>query len=170
MGVVIAAASLAVTAVSAYKQYEAAQDAADAREEAQEIAGAQQQNRARNQRRQQVREERIRRARILASAENTGVGASSSAIGALGALGTNTAANIGFMSSEGRAAQGITSANQSALDAQTRGQMWQGVGQLSSSVFNASGGFGAIGSLWEGGNTGAASRQPTNFMDETFTF
>jgi len=164
---IVAAAALAVTAVSAYRQYQSAQDAADAREEAQDISTAQGTNRQNQQRRQQIREERIRRARILQASQNTGVSGSSSQLGALGSLGTQTAGNLAFMSSDTRAARGVGQANQQALDANTRGSLWQGVGQLSGSVFRASGGFGAF---QQTPSDSVGTGQPTNLMDGTFTY
>lgn len=166
VGAAIAAVSLAVSAASAYKQQQAAQEAADERKEAQEKQLAQGQNRQNQQRRQQIREERIRRARILQASQNTGVGASSSQTGSLGALGTQTGANIAFMQSETQANRGISSNNQAALDARTKGELWSGIGQISGTVFGAAGGFNAF----QGGGQSQGTGAPTNFMDETFTF
>lgn len=70
------------------------------------------QQRAQEQR-TQVREERVRRARILQSAENGGVDGSSGEIGAVGALSTNLGNNLGI--NLGRAA----SADRSSIFAQS---------------------------------------------------
>lgn len=152
---VIAAAALATTAVATYQQAKARGDAADAREEAQEISGAQQQVSQRRATRQQVREERIRRARIMQASENTGVAASSSQFGATAALGTLAASNRAAGQGATRASQGISRANQSALDFQNQASIWGGVGQLGSQAFGASGGFGTIFSGTSGGGTGS---------------
>jgi len=168
MAAAVAAASLAVTAVSAYKQQQAASDAAKAQEEAQGIQQAASEQRARRQRRQQIRQERIRRARILQASENTGVTGSSSQIGSVGALDTNTGYNLGGMFSNTLGAQAVGQANQAAMDAQTKSNLWGGIGQISQSVFAMSGGFNSAMSLF--GEQRTQQGTQSNFYNETFKF
>ncbi len=163
---VIASAALAATAVSGYQQYQAAGDAADARREGQEISGAQQQIQQRRSNRQAIREERIRRARIMQASENTGVAGSSSEMGSTAALGTLTASNIAAGRGNARAAEGLTGASQSAMDAQRQGQLWGTIGNASGAAFNASGGFNNFGLF-----NSAGGGQPIQggFQSEVFT-
>jgi hypothetical protein len=155
MGPAVAVAALAVTATSAVMQHQQARRAsraqARAAEEAREqqrIGTAAEEIRGRQQRRQALREQRIRRARILAASQGAGVGGSAAESGAVGALGTLTGANLGALGSQMRGSQAIDASQQrqfghqqSAASAQQRAQLWQGVGQLSGSVFQGTGGF-----------------------------
>tara|TARA_Y100001973_G_scaffold106665_1_gene186296 strand:+ start:17081 stop:17608 length:528 start_codon:yes stop_codon:yes gene_type:complete len=170
VGTIIAAASLATTAAAGYMQYQAASDAADAREEAGKISGAQQQIQQRRGTRQAIREERIRRARIMQAAESTGVGGSSGQFGSTAALSTLTGTNVANQRGQAAAARGIGAANQRAADAQSTGQMWGAIGQVSGSVFSAAGGFGeqGVGSLWPKGN-GSGSPIQGGFQNEIWT-
>lgn len=164
----IALASLAVSAVAGYQQYEAAKDSAKAREEGQDIQAAQGTIEQRRGTRQAIREERIRRARIMQASENTGVSGSSSQFGSIAALSTLTGSNVAAGRGRTAAARGIGRTNQTALDAQTQGQLWGAVGQVSSSVFNASGGFGNF-DIFNGGNTGGGQPIQGGFQSQIFT-
>src|SRR5690606_1636712 len=93
-------------------------------------------------------EERVRRARILQSAENTGVEGSSGEIGALGALSTNLGANLGFNASRLASSNRISAASQAAADYTSdanqnlaNANMWGQVSNFGSSIFNTAGGF-----------------------------
>lgn len=163
---IIAGAALAATAVSGYQQYQAASDAADAREEGQAISGAQQQIQQRRSTRQSIRENRIRRARIMQSAENTGVSGSSSQFGSTAALGTLAGANVAASRGAARASQGISSANQAQANAATKGQMWGAIGQIGSTAFQGSGGFDSLG-LFD--DDGGGTPIQGGFMNATFT-
>jgi hypothetical protein len=155
MGPAVAVAALAVTATSAVMQHQQARRAsraqARAAEEAREqqrIGTAAEEIRGRQQRRQALREQRIRRARILAASQGAGVGGSAAESGAVGALGTLTGQTLGALSTQRVGSQAIDASQQrqfghqqSAASAQQRAQLWQGVGQLSGSVFQGTGGF-----------------------------
>lgn len=144
-GLEIAAyAALAVTAVSTVKQIQSQQEAAKEGKKARREQEAMNAARAAQERRQQIREERIRRARILQASENTGVTESSGQIGAEGGLATQLSGNMGFNRGQIRSAGLISDFQQNAQDAADAANLWGQVGQLSSSIFTASGGFNTI--------------------------
>lgn len=156
---IVAAVALTTAAVSAYQGHEARQDAKRAaKKSAAEQRKAQAEQRAMNaqqqaqERRQQIREERVRRARILQTANNTGTGEGSGVLGALGSLSTQLFNNIGI--NKGRAAAGdrISIFSQNAADYNLAGQMAgfraqnaDAMGSLSMSIFSAAGGAGSFG-------------------------
>lgn len=156
---IIAAAALATAAVSAYSGYRSRQDMKEASNNAAEEnrkAKAEQtalkfQEQA-QERRNQIREERVRRAKILQASENTGVGDSSGAYGAVDSLSTQLNNNLGV--NNGRAAAGsrISGYLQNAADFNTAAQNASFSAQnadslfsLSASIFSASGGTKALG-------------------------
>jgi hypothetical protein len=71
---------------------------------------------AANERRQQIREERVRRARLLQSAENTGTEGSSGQLGAEGGFATQLGAAIGSNLGRLAGAERITQLGQSAAN------------------------------------------------------
>lgn len=106
---------------------------------------------AANERRSQIRESRVRRARVMQSATNTGAYGSSGEFGALGALGTGLSSNVGSnlgqiqtanrVSDLGQTAANFgTQANVAGLNAQDATSMFQ----LSTSIFSATGGPEAV--------------------------
>jgi hypothetical protein len=116
---------------------------------------AQQTQRAAEERRKQVREERVRRARIIAASGGTGAAGSSGEAGGIGVLGTNLASNIGSNLGRQQAGANISmfeqnaatfsgKANQNLADAQFSDQLFN----LSSSIFDKSGGFGSLKSIF----------------------
>ena len=123
-----------------------------ARGEQEKIQGeqrAQNAAQAAQERRNQVREERVRRSRILQSAEGTGVSDSSGEFGALGSLGTQLSANVGgnlgkLASSErtGVYAQNAANFMGEAQNAMFNAQQADKLFNLSTSIFSAAGGFG----------------------------
>lgn len=144
MGLGVAIASLIMTAVATVKQQEAASDARKEQKKQRQEQQAVNAEQAAREKRQQIREERIRRAQILQASENTGVAGSSGEMGATGNLSTQLSANLGFTSGQQRHASNMSIFQQKEADALGRGQMWAGVGNISSSIFSASGGFGAF--------------------------
>lgn len=128
--VIVAAATLTSSIVSANEQ----------KKQAKKAAAAQQQNRneenARNkaqqmaERRAQIREERVKRARVLQSAQNTGVAFSSGETGATSSLSTNLNSNIGFNQSMIASGERMSVFSQNAADAQMRGQNAAMLGNL----------------------------------------
>lgn len=160
MGVVstIVAVAAVASAVGTYRSYQEQRKASKAqRRAAQEQREINRQQEARNaqqstmERRQQLREERIRRARILQSAENMGVGSSSGAMGAVGGLSTNLSSNLGANLGSLRSARTISRHSQNQADFMSaanqhmaNANMWGQLSSFSSSIFSAGGGFGAF--------------------------
>lgn len=141
---IIALVSLAVGTASFAVQQEAARDTRRAQSKMQAEQKAERAAQAARERRTQIREERVRRARILQAGENTGTEGSSGEAGALGSLSTNLGVNLGFNEGAINRANNIGLFQQSAADAQGRGQLAEGLFNLSMSAFGASGGFNSI--------------------------
>lgn len=135
MAVGAAIAAVVVTAASAYQQSRAAKAAASERKEAGRVAQAEQAAQQNANRRQQVREERVRRAAVLQSSQNTGVSQSSGELGATSALGSLIGGNLAGMRRQENSSAAIGNLNQSAANFDLKGAQWQGIGQISSSVF-----------------------------------
>lgn len=158
LSTVVAAASLAVavgSGVASYAQNRQSKRAQARAEEEQEAirneqlaANAGQRD---AERRQQIREERIRRAQILQSASNTGTSGSAGEAGALGSLATQQATNIGMNQGAYMRGQRISAHSQAAADfmgdartSAARGQMFGGISQLGTSIFQSAGGWGSV--------------------------
>jgi len=129
-------------AKSDQKKAEAEQRKARDEQKAQQAAQSAQERRA------QIREERVRRARIVQSSENTGVGTSSGSSGATGDLATTLGANLGYNIGQTAASGRISDLNQSAADFMSSSQShintannWGQVGSIGQSIFGAAGGF-----------------------------
>ncbi len=101
-------------------QANAAGQAAAAQAEANAIEGAQTENNAVESRRQRIRENRIRRAQMLAAAENTGTTGSSGQIGAVSALNTNLGGLVANAAGNTQANKSISSNLQRAANFQTQ--------------------------------------------------
>lgn len=132
--IVVAAVGAATSVASTVQQARAGKKQSSAMREASDVASAQQKQQEMEQRRQQVRQQRIRSAQIEQGAANQGVAGSSGELGSLGALSTNTANNLAFMSGSRMAANGITAANQRGLNAQQDASTWGAIGNISSTV------------------------------------
>lgn len=164
MGPAVAVAALAVTAVSAYQQHQqarkasrSARRAAEEQREQQRVGTAAEEIRARQQRRQALREQRIRRARILQASEGAGVVDSSGQFGSTGSLGTLTGTTLGNIGTQRAGSRAIDASQerqfghyQSQLSAQQRASLWQSVGQVSGSIFQAAGGFPGLSDSFRG--------------------
>lgn len=145
----IVAAGSAMKQHSAQKQAARAQkDSAEEQRKARAEQSAGQAGQAAAERRAQIREERIRRAKIIQSSENTGVGDSSGEFGATGNLATTLGSNIGANVGAVQRAANITGYNQNAADFLSSAQshmndanMWGQVGSVATSVFSTTGGF-----------------------------
>lgn len=163
---IIAGASLALSAGGAYMSYQQQRQASKAQDRAaEEQRGIQGEQKAANaeaaaaERRQQVREARIRRAQILQSAENTGTAASSGEVGALSSLSTQLNTNLGTNASSLNRAGRISNMSQRAADAGSQANqhmmnagVYQGLSNLGGSIFQASGGWGTLGSAMKSSN------------------
>lgn len=125
--------TLAVTAATTIASTVQARKAAKSRKRAQAISNASEEIQNRTARRRAAREERIRRARLVQSAETSGAENSSGLVGATSALGSNLAAGIANQSSQRRGAQAISAANQKATDAEDRGRFFNSLGSLAKS-------------------------------------
>jgi hypothetical protein len=149
MGVTAAVVSATVAVVSyteaqsaREEQKQAAQQAAAERKDARSVQEAGQAQQAAMERRQQIREERVRRSKIMQSAQNTGTAYSSGETGAVGGLSTQLGTNIGENLGAIQRGQQISTFSQNAanfdltsnlagLDAQNA----QSLFQLSTSIF-----------------------------------
>lgn len=144
MGVAIAVAGLALSAYGMKKQMDAADDMAEAQEDARNAQAATAAQQRMEERRASARKARIARARIMQSAENTGVGGSSSATGAIGSITTQqTAERQGIFQREDTGKR-LSQANQDISNAQGDASMGQGLQSLGGSIFSAAGGFSAF--------------------------
>lgn len=141
---IIGAAALGTMAYSAYAGNQSRKDAAGAQGRAQRETNAQKATEAANERRKLVREERVRRARILQSGINTGTDGSSGEAGALGSLSTQLNSNLGFNAGTLARAGNISVFNQQAFDAGQDAAKFDQLYSMSSSIFQANGGFGAF--------------------------
>ena len=155
---VSAIAGAAVAVYGASQQASARREARDAAESSarkqDQIRAEQkaaQMGQAANEQRQQIREERVRRARIMQSAENTGSAESSGELGAIGVLSTNLSSNLGFNAGSVARGNRVSGLAQDAANLNFAGQAAASeaanMGQLASfggSIFNAAGGFGGI--------------------------
>ena len=88
--------------------------------------------------RKHIREERIRRARILQSAEASGTSESSGEAGAISSLSTQLGSNMGFNQNLAARGAAISQFQQNAADAASDAQTWSMVGGLSQSVARVS--------------------------------
>ena len=113
---VVAVAGAVQQRSASKKARKATQNAAAERREANKVVQGAQQNTDRIARRKALREERVRRAKIIQSADNRGAGGSSGQQAGPGILGTNVAAAISAQSSGARAATGVSDRLQSAAD------------------------------------------------------
>lgn len=162
----IALIGVAVAAVGTYQSIQAQQDAKkdarrqrDANQKINDQQRADAAGKAAAERRQQIREERIRRARVIASSENTGVEGSSGEIGAVSSLSTNLSTNIGANAASvfsggliSQYAQDAANAGYSMQSNLSRAQNASTVAGFGGSIFNAAGGMGAFSSA--SGGTG----------------
>lgn len=141
VGAVAAVAGVGASLVAGNQQRAAARHAQDLQNQAVGLQRAQQAQEQANAAREQYRQDRVRRARILQSAENTGASYSSGEIGATGSLQTQYATNQGNLTGTYQRNVQIGSlmseANQSIFEGQQRagftsniGSIFQGVSSL----------------------------------------
>lgn len=120
MGTGLEIALIATALVGTGASIDASKQSARRQKRATEINSNIQQGTEREKTQQTLREKNIRKARILASAENTGTTGSSGLIGAIGGLETRTESNAAFNRSQTLANIEIGNLNQQAADASTR--------------------------------------------------
>lgn len=133
-GILLVTAAVSIDAQQDAKSAAARQNRAQNRIRASQRA--QNTSDAARERRQQVRDERIRRARIIAASENTGVSESSGELGALGSLSTQFASNIGTNLGKLKTAEDVSIFSQQAANAAGDQFSAQARGQLSNSIFS----------------------------------
>lgn len=158
MPVGIAIGALAVTAGSIVVQADASRRAAHANQDAarEQIKQAQEQKKIdeiKNIRAQRdaIRQARIARAAVANYSANSNTTTSSGAEGASSSIGSQLNSNLGFLSASKDAQQTIFDSQvveaghiQEAASANSKAQIAGAIGNLSSSVFTASGGFKTI--------------------------
>lgn len=161
----VAAIGLALSAVSTIQQMEASDEAAEAAgqqadlaKKAEEARARQSEMEAQRERIKQAREARIRRAQVVSSTGNEGLGfgGTSGNVGAVSSLDSQFASNIGYINQREGFANEISGYNIASADAgsdlfsaQANAQRWQQIGNLGDSIFQAKGGWTTI----FGGNT-----------------
>lgn len=154
MGIEIAIALMAVGAttsvIGAHKQNTQAEKIAGQQQIARGEQKAANAAQAAQERRNQVREERVRRAKILQASESTGVAGSSGEIGAIGGMSTALSSNIGANLGSIQRANTLSDVSQNIANfegafrqAQQQQQMGNQLFSMGTSIFGASGGFGA---------------------------
>lgn len=171
-GIGAAVGSTVMGISAANKQKKAMQQAADAQREQNRIEQARQAVLAQRDRIAQVREARIRRAQVISSAGNAGVGISGGTSGVSGAtssIQSQLGNNLGTLGTMSSFAQQLSAANQREADAQSKffkagaqGQMWQ-------SIFGAVGQVaGGVGDFFGGAKSGAMSAAGGNTHKSIF--
>ena len=98
---------------------------------------------------QAAREARIKRAQILASTGNQGIGAASSGpAGAVSSIGSQLGSNIANINTIQNFADKASKANQQAVDAQVTGAMFQTIGNISGGMTDWKAIFGGSNYNW----------------------
>lgn len=113
--------NIGVKAFSTVRQINAQKSANRAANESRNVSGANEQFRNKIARRQAAKEARFRRARILQTSANQGVGASSGALGAFSAVGSNFGSAISGQSTQGLATAGVNQALENQASAVSKG-------------------------------------------------
>ncbi len=140
---ILGAASLAVGIVAGASAAADRRASAAASNQANQIRTAQSRVQASEQRRQLLREERLRRAKLMQGAQNSGTSGSSGAIGGLGAIGTNVDNIISQQLGDTKANEGINSWEQKAVNAENRARQTLAWGEVFQNGFNT------IGNVWD---------------------
>lgn len=135
----IIVASVAAAGYTAYEQRQEQKAAAKKEKEARAVSQAEKSAQQTAMTRQQIREERVRRAQILQQSQNTGVAASSGAIGSTGALQTNIGANIAAASRQANTSAAITNLQQGAADNLARASEIGAIGSVVGTAISAGG-------------------------------
>ena len=117
---IVAVLGLVLKGAGLIAQRAQARKAAKAQREARDVQNASETVQNTLERRKAAREERVRRSRVVAASANEGVSGSSGEIGALSALGSNFGAAVSAQTTQQRASEGISAANQRAADAQQK--------------------------------------------------
>lgn len=130
-------AMIALSLLSAAVSHSQARSAARSQREARNVQSASQRIEGAREARKLARQARIRKAQLRQSAENTGTGTGSGVSGATSSITSQTGAGLSFLEGKAVAASAVSGHLQNAADAQFRGQVAKGVGDL---FFQAAGG------------------------------
>ena len=130
----LAIGSAVVGVASAVTQHKQGKKAAAAQRTARAISGANEQVKNRHNRRRAAKETRLKQAQVLQSSENSGVSGSSGALGAVGSLQRTFAQASAFQSTNTLAAEGVSTQNQIASNAQTKANNAAGAASLFGAV------------------------------------
>lgn len=120
------------------EQKAASEKAASEQKQARSVQEASNAQQAAMESRQQIREERVRRARIMQGAQNTGTAFSSGEFGSIGSLSTSLSSNIGANRGAIQRGQQISAFQQNAADFNLTAQNAGIDAQNASSLFNLS--------------------------------
>lgn len=135
---VVAGIAVGIGAVSTAASIDSSKRAARRQKRASQITQNTQIAAEREKKFQTQRERDIRRARIIASAENTGTTGSSGLLGALGGANTLAESNLAFNRAQTLGNIQIGNLNQQAANAMTKANTYQAIGSLAFSVANFS--------------------------------
>lgn len=143
-GLVVAAAGTTASVVAGNQARSQARHAADLQQQSTDVTMAQNAQQAAEAQRQQLRDERVKQARVMQGATNSGADLSSGELGAVGALSTNLSSNQEQSIGAVDKANQISSLNQEAANSmfesrQTSqmGAEFAQFGQLGGSIFGA---------------------------------
>lgn len=114
---ILGIAAVAVAAAGTYVETEQASDAAAAQKNARQTAAAANTQKQQQDIRDQVRQNRIKTATILQASSDTGVTASSGAIGGTSSLATQSGANVGILNGNSYTGNAIAQDQQDAASA-----------------------------------------------------
>lgn len=130
----IAIGTLAVSAVAAYAGYQQQKEANRANKKAQAVSLAEQQAQVAAQRKAQVRQERMRKAEILSSAVNAGVGMSSGQIDSTSDIGSLVEGNLSQINRNENSSEQYLSFSQQAANAMSRSRTFSSISSLAGGI------------------------------------
>lgn len=108
-------------------------------------------NRSAKARRDQIRSARLQQGALRQTVANSGgAGDSSIALGALGSIQSQIASNLSFLDTNQKLADLAGFQANRATIATQKSNLYKGVSQLGFQVFNAAGGQGAVGNIFNG--------------------
>lgn len=143
-GLVVAVAGTTASVIQGNKARADARASADKQQDAANEVGAQNAQQAAEAQRQEIRDARVKQARVMQGATNTGADQSSGELGAIGAVATNLSNNQGISLGATQRSNTISSLNQQAaddmFDARSDSQVGQEFaqfGQIGGSIFGA---------------------------------
>lgn len=144
MGTEVLIASLLLTGFATYKSIEAQKESAGYQREASQAQVRAAEIKSRNARLQAIREARIKRAALVAGANEAGAGVSSGAVGGAGSIESQLAGNVSNIGAETAFNVYTTEKLSAAEQAQTQANIFQSYAKIGSSVFAGAGGFETI--------------------------